>query len=237
MRAVIFDLDDTLYPQSEWLAGAFEAVAEAAAIHGVDRAQMRSALDAALESGSDSGHVIDRALELAAGDARVLVGELVRAFRGYLPGRLTPYPGVVEALETLAASVPLALVTDGDPPGQRGKLEGLGLARCFSVVVYSDDLGRHRRKPDPAGMIEALARLGERAEHVVAVGDRPDKDVAAASAARIRAVRVRTGEYAGRPDHHQTWRTVASVPDAAALIEPLLESGARIVSTPRRSLR
>jgi len=60
--AVLFDLDDTLYPQAAWLEGAWNAVA-AAAPAGVDRAELRLALLRIASEGTDRGRIINRALE------------------------------------------------------------------------------------------------------------------------------------------------------------------------------
>ena len=53
------------------------------------------------------------------------------------------------------------------------------------------------------------------------IGDRPAKDVAGAAAAGMRAVRVRTGEYANVGDDSievQPWRSAATLTDAADLL-------------------
>ena len=111
-------------------------------------------------------------------------------------------------------------MTDGDPLIQRSKLRALGFVDVFTVVVLSDELGREHRKPDPRPFAVALDRLAVAPADAVFVGDRPDKDVAGARAAGLAAVRVRTGEYAARPDEPAPW---ASVPDAVAACE-LLET-------------
>jgi putative hydrolase of the HAD superfamily len=220
VRAVLLDLDDTLYPQAAWLAGALDGVAAEASRRGLDGAVLRRALDDAVAAGSDRGDTIDRAL--AAAGMVADPAPLVAAFRSHLPSSLPTYPGTAAALERLAAAVPLGLVTDGDVPGQRGKLAATGLERWFQVVVYSDELGRRWRKPDPRPMREALELLGVPPAEAVVIGDRPDKDVAAAHALGSRAVRVRTGEYRDRPDLEGTWRSVASLAEAVREIEPYL---------------
>jgi ribonucleotide monophosphatase NagD (HAD superfamily) len=52
----------------------------------------------------------------------------------------------------------------------------------------------------------------------VHVGDRPAKDVRGAAAAGLRAIRVRTGEYAALPDDPAPWRTARDMPAAAAIV-------------------
>jgi putative hydrolase of the HAD superfamily len=165
---------------------------------------------------------MDRALAavgLPADAVADLVPDLVRVFTGHRPERLTPYDGVREALTRLAAAVPVAVITDGIPALQHAKVLALGLDDLVTAVVVSDELGgRHLRKPDPAPFRRALELLGQPASHVVHVGDRPEKDVRGATAVGMRAVRVRTGEYAALPDGpDRPWRTAATFPEAADL--------------------
>jgi putative hydrolase of the HAD superfamily len=221
LRAVLFDLDDTLFDQSTWLAGAWDAVVAAAAPRVEGRALLAALHDVCAE-GSDRGAIIDRALARV-GHEDVAVAPLLARFRAHAPARLTPYPGIVDALETLHAQVAVGLVSDGDPTIQRNKLRALGLEIHFDIVVFSDELGRAHRKPSPVPLLAALLGLGVDPRDAVFVGDRPDKDVQAAAATGMRAIRVRTGEYADRPDDPQPWATAT---DAVAAIGGLLELSA-----------
>jgi HAD superfamily hydrolase (TIGR01509 family) len=208
--AVLFDLDDTLYPQSTWLDGAWADVARRGAELGAPEVSLLEALRTIAADGSDRGRIIDRALARI-GCSDVSIEPLVTAFRSHAPARLFPYPGVRVALEQLRRRVPIGLVTDGDSRIQRSKLQALAID--FDAVVFSDDLGRGHRKPDAAPLRVALERLRVTPEQAIFVGDRPAKDVAAARAVGMRAIRVRTGEYAHVPDDPAPWR---SVPDAIA---------------------
>ncbi len=214
---VLFDLDDTLYPQRSWLTGAWRAVATRAADSRVEPDALLRALLAVSSEGSDRGRIIDRALALV-GRPDVPVAPLVDAFRTHSPERLDTYPGTHRALALLSHQVPLGLVTDGDPMIQRNKLRALGLGGRFRSIVFSDELGREHRKPDPRPFEVALAQLGAEPADAVFVGDRPEKDIEGALAAGIRAIRVRTGEYAAHPDVPSPW---ASVRDVVAAIDLL----------------
>ncbi len=225
ISAVLFDLDDTLFEQREWLAGAWTAVAEAP---GAPRGPaFYEALVTIAAEGSDRGQIIDRALEHV-GAEDVAIEPLVSAFRRWTPDALTPYPGAREAVDALRARVPVALVSDGDPGLQRHKLSALAMAHAFDAVVLSDELGRSFRKPHPAPFLTAARLLGVDPSCCVMVGDRPDKDVCGALAAGlIGTVRVRTGEYALQPDGAGC---LTSVPDIAAAAVWLLD---RVVATRR----
>ncbi len=200
VRVVVFDLDDTLVPQAAWLAGAWEAVAAAAAEVGrdagieVDAGALERALATDAGAGSARGGVIDRAVAAVA--PGLPVAPLVDAFRSYRAPRLVPFEGAVDAVQRCRRAVPVGLVTDGDPGIQRAKLSAAGLADAFDAVVFSDELGRERRKPHPLPFRTVLAALDADPGDAAFVGDRPETDLAGAAALGMTTVRVRTGEYA-----------------------------------------
>lgn len=216
--AVLLDLDDTCFDQREFLAGAFGAVARRGGELGVDEVRFRDALETIAAAGSDGGRIIDQALQVLG--ARVPVGPLVDAFRSYRPVRLSPYPGLLDSLGQMRCLAPVGLVTNGDPAGQRAKLAALGLDDAFDVVVFSDELGRSFRKPHPAPFRQALRLLGADPDRSYFIGDHPDRDIAGAQHVGMRAIRVRTGEYASRPDVVTPWQTA---PDAASALRALQE--------------
>jgi HAD superfamily hydrolase (TIGR01549 family) len=57
-------------------------------------------------------------------------------------------------------------------------LDELGLSGCFDTVVLSCQVGK--RKPGPAILLEAAERMGILPESCAYIGDRPERDVAAA---------------------------------------------------------
>jgi FMN phosphatase YigB (HAD superfamily) len=230
MAAVLFDLDDTLYDQRQWLDGAWQAVAARAATDGVDRDRFENALRDLAGDGSDRGDIIDRALARL-GETSISVPTLMAAFRSHAPAQLNPYPGVVDALADLQARVALGLISDGDPVIQRAKLDALGLTPFFSSVVLSDELGRAHRKPDPLPFRVALTELGVDARDAVYVGDRPAKDVAGAVCSGLRGVRVRTGEWRDDPDDPRAWATVDTVIDAIELLRRALPPAPTLETT------
>lgn len=221
VHGVLVDLDDTLYPQAEFLDAAWQAVAERGTEYGLDRAALLTELHRVAAEGSDRGGIIDRALAFI-GAAELPISVFLTAFRDTCPVRLTPYPGVGEALAQLRRRVPIALISDGEVAGQQRKLAALGLAEAFDLVVFSDRWGREFRKPHPRPFLAALGGLAIPAELAVMIGDRPDKDVAGALAAGVRAIRIRTGEYSTRPNHPPAWLCVDTFVDAVTAVLPHL---------------
>lgn len=166
----------------------------------------------------EGGGIIDRALAGVAGGGDVPLPLLLEAFWSHRPDHLDAYPGVIGTLTALRPRALLGLVTDGEPRGQRAKIDAAGLSGLFDAVVLSDELGREQRNSDPAPFLAVLERLGVEAAQAVFVGDRPDKDVVGPARVGMWTLRVQTGEYARVADDPRPWQ---SAPDVPAAIRPL----------------
>lgn len=171
---VIFDLDDTLYPERAFAVSAFDAAAEwARDALGLDglAAEMTQLLD-----DGHLGRLFTIVLERRGVDPGHAAG-LIEAYRRHQPVQLDLYPEVDAVLGTLAGRAPIGLITDGTPEVQRSKVRALGLESRFAAIVYTHELGgREFAKPHRSAfeaMEKALAAPGAR---FVYVGDNPAKD-------------------------------------------------------------
>ena len=103
--------------------------------------------------------------------------------------RLQPFPGALETLvELRRRGVALALVTNGEAPSQRGKIDKVGLVPYFDAVVVEGEFGIG--KPEPAVFRHALAAIGRQAREAWMVGDDLAKDIAGGRAAGLHTVWV-----------------------------------------------
>ncbi|WP_255192042.1 HAD family hydrolase [Natronobeatus ordinarius] len=187
VRAICFDLDDTLYPYEQYAhAGLRAAAAHLEAETGVDVVDdLVVAYDAGIRSGTFD-HVLDHH-----GLSREYVPDLIAAFHDRI-GSLEPYPGAPRLLERLGAERRLGLITDGR--NGREKLAELGLESAFDAVWVSPERGVTKREPDP--FEETLAILDVDPDEAAYVGDHPTIDVAVPNTLGMRTVRVRQGRYA-----------------------------------------
>lgn len=110
--------------------------------------------------------------------------------------RFHPYPDAAPALRSLRARGLRLVVASNWDCSLPQVLEEAGLGSLLDGVVSSASVGAG--KPSPALFEAALGLAGVPAELALHVGDSPEKDVAGASAAGIRAVLIdRGGEHAG----------------------------------------
>lgn len=186
-RAVLFDMDDTLYPERRFALSGFRAVAlEVERLAHVPAPQVFAELRRAQADGAraEAFQRVCRRFDLDAG----LVPHLVQVLRTH-PARLRLPRPARRVLGQLRAAFRLAIVTNGPSEMQRNKVAALGLADLVDEVVYAVEHGGGG-KPDPEPFLVALARLGVSAAEAVHVGDDPVCDVAGGRAVGLRTVRV-----------------------------------------------
>jgi putative hydrolase of the HAD superfamily len=196
LDAVVFDLDDTLYPEADYVLSGFRAVAEWAELHlGIPARKGFRELKSLFDQGV-RGDTFDRWLDSHHRDSAGLVRELVQVYRGHEP-RLAPFPAVPELLASLGRRLRLGLLSDGYLAAQRRKLIALDIAHHFDVIVFTDEWGREFWKPSPRGYQVALRQLHVAAHEAAYVGDNPLKDFAGARHVGMHTIWVRRpgGEY------------------------------------------
>src|SRR3954465_12267606 len=139
-RAVIFDLDDTLYREHDYVRSGFAAVARRLAAEPAAPPE-HELYDALVREWQRNGRGSVFDAVVADAGLAVDVGELVAVYRKHEP-QLVLYPDAGGALPRLEASDRLvAVLTDGMASVQRRKLRALGLDRRIPCVVVSDDFG------------------------------------------------------------------------------------------------
>jgi putative hydrolase of the HAD superfamily len=206
-RAIVFDLDDTLYPERDFVHSGFRAAAAWAETHlGVPRSQAFEDFFRLSAEEGKSGHTFDHWLAshgIDAGHAR----SLIAAYRKHEP-EIRLFPEVPRLLHRLRQENALGLVSDGYLDVQQRKFAALGLGNWIQAAVFSDQWGREFWKPHPRPFETVLERIGVAAEKAVYVADNPAKDFAGARRVGMATVRVRFGGI-----HH---RLLPASPDHAA---------------------
>jgi putative hydrolase of the HAD superfamily len=195
---VLFDLDDTLYAEADYVRSGFAAVArEVEARLGVPAPEVAAALDRALQR-HGRGRTIDLALEELGIVRPHLVADLVKLYRGHSPS-LQLYPDARRTLDRLSTQgLKLGLITDGDPTAQRHKARALGLERWLAYLGFTWEEGPEQQKPDPRVYQRALQALQATPEEAVYVGDNPTKDFSGARQVGLFTVRLLRGPYGNR---------------------------------------
>lgn len=175
--AVVFDLDDTLYPERQFALGGFRAAAHAAAERfDRDPRRLLRSLVSAFRRGARST-VFQLASEVE-GLPLDSVALMLAAYRTHAP-RLSLPSESHAVIAACRVSARVAVLTNGDPAVQRRKVAALGVESLVDVVVYAAEhhpLG----KPASAPFRVVEQALGVDPARCVMVGDTLEKDVAGA---------------------------------------------------------
>ena len=205
LKAIVFDLDDTLYSERDFVLSGFQAVATWASVNLGISESIGSATLFQLYSEGVRNNTFDRWLTIHGVDTKI-VPKLLDIYRQH-PPNISPFPEAIDLLKTLAQSYQIGLVSDGYLAVQQGKWAALGLDPFFDAVVFSDSLGRENWKPSMAPFKLVLEQLNRSPQFSVYIGDNPRKDFFGARQLGMYTIQFKhfTSEYGNlqppSPDH------------------------------------
>ncbi len=193
VRAIVFDLDDTLYPEVQYVRSGFRVAAQRLAGSDCDAERVFDLLWQTFENGPRD-RVFNTVLEqLGESDDPQVIAELVGLYRCHRPS-LQLEPAVRGMLEQLHIKYKLGLITDGFLPAQKLKVETLQLDGIFDHIIYTEELGREFWKPSPKAfemMSEAMNCSGQ---ECVYIADNPSKDFIAPNQLGWQSVQVQRAD-------------------------------------------
>ncbi len=177
-RALLFDLDATLYTHREYAAFQSDVlIRELARVREASEESVREEVEAARRRiAAETGKVtsLGNAMAELGVDIPTSVAWRERLIR---PREwLSPDPELASALEELSRFLSLAVVTNNPRSVGLETLEALGVGKSFRTVVGLDDTMISKPAREPFEL--AARRLGAAVEDCVSVGDRFDVDLA-----------------------------------------------------------
>ena len=191
IKAVLFDLDGTLYNQSQFLFQGFEMVAKKVEKDfQLKRGQWQRIFEQLKKCYKEGRRVriFNKALEktLPKLSKKVLNAYIEREVLLYFkmaPRKLKLYPGVRALLKTIQSKgMRMGLITQGHPINQLNKLFSLGIYDIFDVIEISGFYDTKKAKPNAFLFKKALKELSLSPKEAVYVGDDWDLDQGAVKA-------------------------------------------------------
>lgn len=210
IKAVLFDLDDTLLDRDAsvvfFIKQQYERLRHL--FDGVPRNEYVSRFVALDEHGYVTKAIVYQQIESEFGLSGVWQ-ELLADYRSQFDAYCINVPGLEQTLKTLQAlNLRLGIITNGPSPFQEQKIEAMGIANYFSVILVSSAEGV--KKPDAEIFHRAVTRLGVEPHEAIFVGDNPTADIAGAQAFGMQAIWRRV-------DHWSCTSADAVVEDLAQL--------------------
>lgn len=198
IRAVIFDLDDTLYGYKALdreagdrvkkytceKLGLAEQVYEEAYVYG--RSETKRQLGDVAASHNRILY-FQKMLEYLGVNPMPLSLQIYEIYWGIFLEKMRLFDGAREFMDCMhAQGITMVICTDLTAHIQHRKIEALGIADDIKYLVTSEEAGRE--KPAPEMFALCLKKLNMAAEEVCYIGDSLTKDIEGAMAAGMRAV-------------------------------------------------
>jgi len=200
IRAITFDLDDTLWPFapiSERIENALHAWFLEHSPRTAERfpiSEMRALRERVFAEFPEHAHdlgllrrlTIERALRESGDDPALASAAYAIFFRER--NRVDFYPDALDGLRRISARWPIAALTNGN-----ADLAVIGIASLFQFQLGAREYGAP--KPDAGLFLEACRRLGMAPAEVMHVGDHPEMDIAGAANAGLRTCWIDRGDH------------------------------------------
>lgn len=194
IKAVIFDMDDTLYPEHEYVISGFKAVDTF--LMGKKIRGFYSLATNFFKNGN-RGRIFNEVLDtLNISYEEQDITELINIYRNHFP-EINLFEDARRLIEDLSSEYPLGLITDGYVNAQRNKVKALKIQENFKKIVLTDELGRAHWKPSslPYEIIKDYFNVNH--SELVYIGDNINKDFVTANKLGWTTIQVirESGEY------------------------------------------
>ncbi|HHV27336.1 MAG TPA: HAD-IA family hydrolase [Tissierellia bacterium] len=187
IKVVLFDLDDTLYNEREFVYCGFKEVSKYLS----DKYQVscESLYSCILNifKIKGRGKIFNFLCEKY--DFKEDIDELVRIYR-YNEGEINLYKDANYVLENFKGKYKLGLITDGYKGTQWNKIKSLDIEKYMDKVIVTDDYGKDYWKPSIKPFQIMLEDFNIKPKECVYVGDNPNKDFIPCKKLGINSVRI-----------------------------------------------
>lgn len=194
LKAIFFDLDNTLYGQSLYYDSAFDAVARhLSTITGIEPENIFARLwQIQKANGSLYMHLFDDIIDDYGLDPDSLK-PLIEIFHAPVPCKIKPFKGVEKLLHELRSRFFLGIITNGNTKMQAYKIACLKIGSLFDAIIYTE----RKSFPKPSSYCYSLAakKAGCLPGEALYVGDNPLVDFQGAHSLGMHCAMIRYGEF------------------------------------------
>lgn len=190
VKAVVFDLDDTLISEKEYIKSGYRHIAGIIEDRlAMDKNQVFDDLMSLFKV--SPLNVFNRLYDKYQIEySKEMVLDLVKEYRGHFPD-IQFYDDVLPCLSELKRSgLKVGIITDGYAIAQRQKLKAIQADEHFDEIIVTDELGREYWKPHPKAFELMKERFRVNFDEMIYVGDNPEKDFYISKTYPIKTVRI-----------------------------------------------
>lgn len=185
IKAVIFDLDDTLISEKEYVLSGFRVVSkEIAKLYNLDNEEVLKKMNELFNESSKN--VFNRVLDFYNIQySKNEIVYLINIYRNHEPD-IKFFDDVIPTIKELKKNgIKIGIITDGYKETQLRKIEVLKCRELFDEIIITDELGREFWKPHEKSYLIMAEKLGIKLNEMIYVGDNEEKDFIGANKLEI----------------------------------------------------
>jgi len=188
IKSVVFDLDDTLYKEQDFVMEGFKAVSNyLGGKYNLSKQSILNECHTILET-QGRGHIFDSVCKKY-GIVDENISNLVEVYRRCTP-RLKFYEDAEYILKKLMGKFKLGLITDGKSSVQWNKIQALNLKKYMDCIIVTDDYGKQYWKPNERAYTDIIKKFNCIPSECVYIGDNPNKDFIGARKLGFNTIRI-----------------------------------------------
>ncbi|MBE9011015.1 HAD family hydrolase [Pseudanabaenaceae cyanobacterium LEGE 13415] len=195
-KLIVFDLDDTLFPEHEFVYSGFHAISEWM----LDHYSVFSFFDVAWElfQAGKRGTIFNQTLDrLGVNYDCELIAQLIQVYRDHKP-KIKLHEDAEWAIKFFKDYRCTGLITNGFLHTQQNKVRALGIESMLDQIIYCDVFGAENWKPSSVPYQKMMEFTGFEGSECLYIGDHPYKDFIGAKKLGWMTLRIcrSDGEYA-----------------------------------------
>jgi putative hydrolase of the HAD superfamily len=187
IKLIIFDLDDTLYYEKEYVLHAFKDVAK---YLGNKYNKSTEVLHDRMKKNLEEygrGKIFNIICE--ENNFNEDITKLIDIYRNCKP-KLNLYNDSIEILKWLKRRCKMGIITDGCAMVQWNKIKGLDIESLVDRIIVTDDMGMEFWKPDKRSYLDMIEYFNVAKNECIYIGDNPNKDFIGAKELEIKTIRI-----------------------------------------------
>ena len=191
---VIFDLDDVLYPEWEYVISGFRVVSKEIFSKTKDQEMIVSKMIEIYKK--NPKHVFDELFSILNKNSiekEKFVNKMINVYRNHNPS-ISLYSDVIAVLKKLKNNdIKTAIITDGHKESQKLKINSLHLEGKIDKIIITDSLGPNKKfwKPHPHAFEMVLEKFNVNPINSCYIADNPKKDFEGPTKLGMHTIQIR----------------------------------------------
>jgi putative hydrolase of the HAD superfamily len=201
IKAIFFDLDDTLYDRSQFEINAYKFIDQKLwkkydlkkgviyknliKIKNLHNYNYRKLFEDTFEK-----------IKVDPKKKNVFERNCLKYYREFVPSKLRLFPNTLNVLKKIKKeNYFIGIITNGRIKKQKTKIKILNIEKYFNLIVYARNFGKKKEKPNPHSFNFISQKLKIKPDEIIYIGDNPKTDYVGAKNAKVNFLRIKLGEY------------------------------------------